>query len=116
MGEMISAMVEHGSFDDRPLTAPITAPIRLTPVTDSISDSTSAIAAPNAGFAELYRTHFDDSVRLARFLTGSWDEARDRARSMPEPGTSELGGIARSSRPGDTSHQPLRPTPLSQSP
>lgn len=36
-----------------------------------------ALPAPTTGFAELYRDLFDPSVRLARMLCGSWDEARD---------------------------------------
>lgn len=29
------------------------------------------------GFADFYRTEFDGAVRVARFLTGSWDAGRD---------------------------------------
>ena len=31
----------------------------------------------HVGFADFYRTEFEGAVRVARFLTGSWDTARD---------------------------------------
>ncbi len=36
-----------------------------------------ATPTSHLGFADFYRTEFEGAVRVARFLTGSWDTARD---------------------------------------
>lgn len=80
MGEMITAMAGDQSFGEPPVVVDPTTDVVTHHTVEHVGlrpERSHAPANPMDGFADLYRARFDDSVRLARFLTGSWDEARD---------------------------------------